>query len=119
MAWSFNDHTPVYLQIAERLRNEIIKGCYAPGEQIPPVRQLAVTAAVNPNTMQRAFTELKAQGLIYAKDTSGCFVTEDTEILSSAKKTAAKQLVSDFLKQAEYMSIGKEELISMIEEETE
>lgn len=119
MAWNFNGSKPVYIQIAERLRNDIITGNYAPGEQIPPVRQLAVTAAVNPNTMQRALTELKNQGLICARDTSGCFVTEDVEILSDAKKNAAKELVSNFLRQAEYMSISKEELIRMIEKENE
>lgn len=119
MAWSFNEHTPVYVQIAERLRNEIIRGKYASGEQIPPVRQLAVKAAVNPNTMQRAFGELESQGLICAKGTQGCFVTDDEEILATAKQTAARQLVSDFLESARYMSIDRHQLIKMIEEETE
>ena len=47
MAWTFHDRTPVYVQIADRLRNAILKGEYRPGEQIPPVRQLAIEAAVN------------------------------------------------------------------------
>lgn len=119
MAWSFNGHTPVYLQIAERLRNEIIRGKYKAGQQIPPVRQLAVSAAVNPNTMQRAFVELEAQGLICAKGTQGRFVTEDEEILVAARQTAARQLVSDFLRSAEYMSLSPDELIEMIKEESD
>ena len=118
MAWSFNQHAPVYIQIAERLRTDIINGTYAPGEQIPPVRQLAITAAVNPNTMQRAFSELEAEGLLCAKGTQGRYVTEDIAILSSARRTAARQLVSDFIKQAESISMSKAELIKMIEEES-
>ena len=118
MAWSFNQHAPVYIQIAERLRTDIINGTYAPGEQIPPVRQLAITAAVNPNTMQRAFSELETEGLLCAKGTQGRYVTEDIAILSSARRTAARQLVSDFIKQAESISMSKAELIKMIEEES-
>ncbi len=119
MAWSFNQHAPVYIQIAKRLRTEIINGTYAPGEQIPPVRQLAITAAVNPNTMQHALSELEVEGLICAKGTQGRYVTEDVAVLSAARRTAAKQLVSEFLKQAESMSISKAELIKMIEEESQ
>lgn len=118
MAWSFNQHAPVYIQIAERLRTDIINGTYSPGEQIPPVRQLAITAAVNPNTMQRAFSELETEGLLCAKGTQGRYVTEDIAILSSARRTAARQLVSDFIKQAESISMSKAELIKMIEEES-
>ena len=54
MAWSFDKHTPVYIQIADRIRSEIITGEYPPESQIPSVRQLAYMAAVNPNTVQRA-----------------------------------------------------------------
>lgn len=119
MAWSFNEQTPVYIQIADRLRNDIIKGEYAPGEQIPTVRQLAVTAAVNPNTVQRALAALEAEGLIHAQGTNGRFVTDDREMLDLAARTAVKKLVDDFLGQAKQMCVSRAELIKMIEEEWE
>lgn len=117
MAWSFNEYTPVYLQIADRIRNDIISGVYEKGTQIPPVRQLALTAAVNPNTVQHALTELESEGIIYSRGTSGRFVTDDLEIIASARQEAARKLIKDFIKQAESMSIDKKELIKMLEEE--
>lgn len=117
MAWSFDEYTPVYLQIADRIRNDIISGAYEKGAQIPPVRQLALTAAVNPNTVQHALTELESEGIIYSRGTSGRFVTDDLEIIASARQEAARKLIKDFIKQAESMSIDKKELIKMLEEE--
>ena len=116
MAWRFNEHTPVYIQIADRLRGEIIKGMYAPGDQIPPVRQLAVMAAVNPNTVQRALLDLEAEGLLRTAGTNGRFVTDDTAVLANTKTVAARELVQRFLEQAAEISIHKTELIHMIEE---
>ena len=117
MAWSFDKHTPVYLQIAERIRNDIISGVYPPSSQIPSVRQLALTAAVNPNTVQHALTALEGEGLIYSESTSGRFVTSDTDLICEAKRKAAKEFVAIFLKYAEQLSLSREELIKMIEEE--
>lgn len=117
MAWSFNEYTPVYLQIAERIRNDILSGAYEQGGQIPPVRQLAVTAAVNPNTVQRALAELEAEGIIGSRGTQGRFVTNDECLLSAARRKAARDLINGFIRQAENMSISKAELIKTIEEE--
>lgn len=119
MAWNFDEHTPVYLQIANRLRDDIIKGVYKPEEQIPTVRQLALTAAVNPNTVQRSLTELENEGLLYSRGTQGRFVTGDSEILSRAAERAARDLVHEFLKKAENLDISRERLIKMLEEETD
>ncbi|MBQ8550051.1 MAG: GntR family transcriptional regulator [Clostridia bacterium] len=118
MAWTFNDRTPVYLQIAERIRNEIIGGAYEPDSQIPTVRQLALTAAVNPNTVQKALQELEDEGIIYSRATAGRFVTADPEKLQGARDAAAKKLVKDFLSSAAHLSLSAEDCIKMIEEET-
>ena len=61
--WKFNSREAVFVQIASRLRGEILRGKYQPDQQIPPVRQLAFEAAVNPNTMQKALTVLEEEGL--------------------------------------------------------
>ena len=117
MAWSFDKHTPVYLQIAERIRNDIISGVYLPVSQIPSVRQLALTAAVNPNTVQHALTVLEGEGLIFSESTSGRFVTSDTELIEKARKNAAREFVSTFLRYAQQLSFSRDEIINMIEEE--
>ena len=58
MKWTFENGIPIYMQILRRLRTEIASGAYPPGAKLPPVRELALEAGVNPNTMQRAFAEL-------------------------------------------------------------
>ena len=119
MSWNFTDKSPVYLQIADRIRSDILNGTYPPDTQIPAVRQLAITAAVNPNTVQRAMSELEAEGFLCSKGTQGRFVTSDPEILSEGRKKSAEKLVRQFVRQAKSMSISKDELINLIKEETD
>ena len=117
MAWKFTSDRPVYLQIAERITKSVLSGEYKPGEQIPSVRQLALEAAVNPNTVQRAFSELENNGLIISKNTIGRFVTDDTEILESCRNALAKKLVKEFMQNMNHLSITIEQAIKIIEEE--
>ncbi len=116
MAWNFSQDRPVYLQISERIIISILSGEYAPTQQIPSVRQLALEAAVNPNTVQHAFSDLEDEGIIVSKGTQGRFVTSDTEIIEKCRRKLAKKLVSDFVKRAGELSVKREELISIIEE---
>lgn len=119
MGWNFQGNGPVYLQIASMIRADIIRGKYVADEQIPPVRQLAYNAAVNPNTMQRALSCLEQDGLLYSKGTSGRFVTGDTEVLAKARRDAADELIRSFLQGCEQMGLSKEEIISMLNEKEE
>lgn len=116
MAWNFTSNKPVYLQIAERITNTILSGGYKPGEQIPTVRQLALEAAVNPNTVQHAFSELENEGLICVKGTMGRFVTENDEIIEKSRKKTAEKIVDEFLRNITALSISKEQAIDMIKE---
>ncbi|MBR5202096.1 MAG: GntR family transcriptional regulator [Clostridia bacterium] len=116
MAWKFSSDKPVYLQIADRIVKKVLSGEYSVGEQIPTVRQIALEAAVNPNTVQHAFSELENEGLIISKGTLGRFVTEDTEIVATCRHKMAEQIVRDFAKNMEHLSITKEQAIKMIEE---
>ncbi len=119
VSWSFDKHKPVYIQIAERIRSEIITGEYPPQSQIPSVRQLAFMAAVNPNTVQRALTELEDEGIIYSKGTSGRFVTDDLALIENARRKVAQSVVDDFVIQAKRLGITKAEIIRMVEEAKE
>ena len=117
MAWKFTSDKPVYLQIADRLTKSVLSGEYKPGEQIPSVRQLALEAAVNPNTVQHAFTELENNGLIISKNTVGRFVTNDEAIIEECRNDLAKSIAKDFLKNMSHLSITQEQAIKIIEEE--
>ena len=114
MAWSFSPHRPVYCQVAERIRQSILTGEYASGEQIPSVRQLALEAAVNPNTIQHAFSELEDQGLIEARGTTGRFVTEKVSVIDECRRIEAERLVEDFSQKASRLQIPTDTLIEMI-----
>ena len=116
MAWKFSSDKPVYLQISDRIVKKVLSGEYSAGEQIPTVRQIALEAAVNPNTVQHAFSELENEGLIVSKGTLGRFVTDDTEIVATCRHRMAEQLVREFAKNMEQLSITKEQAVTMIEE---
>ncbi|MBQ7115664.1 MAG: GntR family transcriptional regulator [Clostridia bacterium] len=117
MAWKFTSDKPVYLQIADRLTKAVLSGEFKPGEQIPSVRQLALDAAVNPNTVQHAFTELENNGLIISRNTVGRFVTENTAIIEECRNEMAKNIAKAFIKNMSQLSISPEQAIKIIEEE--
>ncbi|MBQ6893524.1 MAG: GntR family transcriptional regulator [Clostridia bacterium] len=119
MAWEFNSREAIFLQMANRLRAEIICGRYAPDAQFPAVRQLAEEAAVNPNTVQKALASLEEEGLLYTKTTVGRFVTPDTAVIGAAKERMRRDAVRNFIAEASQLGITKEELISYIKEEEE
>lgn len=79
MDWEIKSDRPVYLQLMEKIQFDVVSGIYKPGENIPSVRELAAQVGVNPNTMQKALVELEKKGLLYAKGTSGRFVTDNIQ----------------------------------------
>ena len=74
---SFDRNVPVFLQIKDRLKSDILNGVFSPRDKIPSVRQLALDMSVNPNTVQRALNILEEEGLIVTEGTTGKFVTDD------------------------------------------
>ncbi|MBE6810231.1 MAG: GntR family transcriptional regulator [Ruminococcaceae bacterium] len=117
MAWNFSADKLIYMQIADRIIMSIISGEYAPGAQIPSVRQLALEAAVNPNTVQHAFTELENEGVIISKGTVGRYVTEDEKIIEKCRKKTAEQTIKAFAQNIQPLGLQKSEIIKMLEEE--
>lgn len=119
MAWKFTSDKPVYLQITDRLIKSILSGEYKAGEQIPSVRQLALEAAVNPNTVQHAFAELEDEGIVISKGTVGRYVTDNQEIIEHCRIRLAEKIVKDFVENLEQLSLTKAQAIAMIEEVSE
>ena len=95
MNWKFSGERPVYQQIMETLRGAIVKGELTPGKKVPSVRELAAQAQVNPNTMQRALTELEREGLLVGGGTSGRTVTTDQGVLSAMKEQILEELARE------------------------
>lgn len=97
MAWELKSDRPIYAQLIERIELMVVSGLYPPGSKLPSVRDLAAEAAVNPNTMQRAMSQLESNGLLYSQRTSGRFVTKDTEKIEEVKNNYAKELAAEFI----------------------
>ena len=114
MSWNLDSDRPIFIQILERIRVDIISGKYLPGEKLPSVRELAAQAAVNPNTMQRAFAELERRGLVYSRRTSGRFITEDKEMIEQLKKDIAREKIEVFLEHMAQLGLKNEEVLELM-----
>ena len=119
MPWNLDSSRPIYLQIIERVQMDIITGRYQPGDKLPSVRDLAQEAAVNPNTMQKALSELERSGVIYSQRTSGRFITEDKELIHQMKKELAAAEVSAFVAHMKQLGITPEEIRQLLAETIE
>lgn len=113
MAWDLDSDRPIYAQLVERIQMQIISGYYLPGGKLPSVRDLAAEAAVNPNTMQKAFAELERNGLIVTQRTNGRTVTEDTELLERIRAALAKEYAELFFGRMKELGLNGNEVIRL------
>ena len=116
MPWELDSDRPIFIQIIERIQMDIIAGIYKPGDKLPSVRELAAIASVNPNTMQKALTELERTGLVYSQRTSGRFITEDTKMIEALKSNLAQEKITEFFDNMSKLGFEKAETLSLIQE---
>lgn len=119
MDWTFRNDLPIYTQLMHRLSEGIVSGVYAPGEKLPSVRDFALEAGVNPNTMQRALTDLEREGLVFSVRTSGRFVTENAEMIRNARFRMADERVEQFLTDMQQLGCTREEVIEILKQAKE
>ena len=119
MDWTFRSDQPIYLQLQQHLSEAIVNGSYTPGQRMPSVRDIALDAGVNPNTVQRALAELERDGLVFSQRTSGRFVTDDPERIRQAKESMAKEMVNEFLKAMGKIGMSRRDAIAFLEKEEE
>ncbi|MGT2736257.1 GntR family transcriptional regulator [Streptococcus orisratti] len=115
MSWKFDEKSPIYAQIAQHVKMQIISQEIKSGEQLPTVRELAEIAGVNPNTMQRAFSELEREGMVYSQRTSGRFVTDDTEIIAQKRKEVAELELRNFVDNMAKIGFDTQDIPSILE----
>ena len=114
---NFDNERPIYLQLVEQITIYIISGKLKPGERLLSVRDLAIMYKVNPNTMQKALTELEDNKLIYTERTNGKYVTTDEKLIKRYKDNYAKELSINYFKSMESIGFSKEETINYIKGE--
>ena len=110
MSWIFDNKKPIYLQIMERIKLQIVSHTLEPNQQLPTVREFAAEAGVNPNTIQRALSELEREGFVYSKRTTGRFVTENQELIAQSRKQLSEEELEHFISSMTHFGYEKEEL---------
>ncbi|MBE6903163.1 MAG: GntR family transcriptional regulator [Ruminococcaceae bacterium] len=110
----FDNNIPIYIQLVQQLKIDIISGKIKSGERLPSVRDLALQTKVNPNTMQKALTELEDLKLIYTERTNGKFVTEDKALILKYKEEYADELSKKYFANMQNIGFDKEEAIKYL-----
>ncbi|MCU5657323.1 GntR family transcriptional regulator [Bacillus mycoides] len=114
MKTEFSPNIPIYVQVMEYIKKEIVTGRLAPGDKIPAVRELAGELQVNPNTIQRTFQELELEGISETRRGTGRFVTMDEEKITEIRKEMAKELLDNFINGMNNLGFMEEEVLSII-----
>lgn len=116
MPWDLDNDRPIYLQLMERIQQDIVSGVYKAGDKLPSVRELAIDAAVNPNTMQKALSELERDGLVHSRRTSGRFITEDETMLKNLMDELASRHIQDFMEKMKQLGFQEKETLEKLQD---
>lgn len=116
MSWDLDNSRPIYLQIMERIQQDIVSGHYKAGDKLPSVRDLALEAAVNPNTMQKALAELERSGLVYSQRTSGRYISEDKKLLGKIRREMAEEHIHRFLEAMHQLGFTTDDVSAMVQD---
>lgn len=112
MSYNFDNERPIYVQLVEKIRLDIISGKLKSSERIPSVRELALEARVNPNTMQKALVELEEEGLLYTERTNGKYVTDNKKLIEKIKRKLIEEKVNIFLDDMKNIGINSDEIVN-------
>ena len=116
MEYIFDNERPIYVQLVEMLKIEIVSGKLKPGERLPSVRELALIMRVNPNTMQKALVELESEGLVYTERTNGKFVTKNSKLIEKMRKELAMEKVNNYISDMKKIGITFEDYVKYLQE---
>lgn len=114
MSLEFDNNLPIYLQIVENIKTDIVSGKIQAGERLPSVREFALLMKVNPNTIQKALVELEGVGLIYTERTNGKFVTQDKSLVEKLKGEYTEKITQKYLSDMQKIGITNEEILQYI-----
>ena len=110
----FDNNIPIYVQVINMMKKDIIQGKLPMGAKLPSTRELAVQYHINPNTAGRIYKEMEMQNMCYTKGGLGTFVTEDAKVFAAMRESMAEDLVNGFVKEMKDLGYSKEDLIAVI-----
>lgn len=111
---NFDANIPIYLQIMDDFKKQIIKGVYQQGDKVASVRDLAVKYGVNPNTVQRSLSELERAGLLYSERTSGRYISQDEAMINGLKNAYATMILDECINQLHDLNIDDVQILDMM-----
>lgn len=114
MKVEFDNNIPIYLQIMNIVKEQIIRGEIKEGDKIPSVREFAEMLQINPNTVQRTFQELEREGIVITKRGMGRYVTEDSEKIMEVKQEMSKEIITNFLNGMKSLGFEEEEILKIV-----
>lgn len=112
----FDTSIPIYLQVIDALKKQLIVGVLNPGDKLPSTRNLAITYNVNPNTAARIYKELEIQGLCFTKRGMGTFVTESSEIIKKIRSDMANKVIDNFIAEMTELGYSFDDMLSIIKD---
>ena len=107
---------PLYEQLVEQLRRQIVLGGMKAGAAMPSVRQLATELGINPNTIQKAYRRMEEEGMILSIPGKGSFVSDDLADMLTKQQEDQRNKARQILLSCREMGITKEEITQMVEE---
>lgn len=116
MHTEFNGKSPIYIQIMDLVKKDIVTDKLKCGDKLPSVRDMAGNLKVNPNTLQRAYQELERLGIVYTQRGMGTFVVEDKDIVDTLKNEMAQEIMDSFIFQMNSLGFNEEEIINIIKQ---
>ena len=119
MEWKFRSDLPIYSQLVEQIKLGIVSGKLLPGERLMSVRDMATEAGVNPNTMQRALSQLETDGLVITNRTAGRTVTEKEDVLQQMRSHLAGERTKTYLNDVKALGFNAREAAEMVRREGE
>lgn len=114
MVYEFLPNTPIYVQLVDQFRKQIVSGKLARGSRLESVRELAAEYGVNPNTMQRALSELESTGLIVTHRTAGRSITDDEALIDNARQELAQRLVEEYVVNMNELGFNRAGVVSFV-----
>ena len=114
MKWKFTDDVPIYLQMIEQMKTAIVSGQYKANDRLPAVRDLAAEAGVNPNTVQRAYSELEREGLVQSERTSGRFVSIDEAKMEELKNELSNGYIKELFARLRALGMDDQEIANAV-----
>jgi len=115
LEWNFQPDRPIYVQLMEKIKLAIASGIYPAGFKLPAVRDMATEVSVNPNTLQKALSELEREGLVYSQRTTGRYVTEDEKVIEQVRQDIVYEQILLFIKKMESLGYSKTEILTLVE----